>query len=483
MNNFDQILSEGFLLLLKKSERQNLFRKFCEMAEISVLRGQNSFVLDIDAQKEIDDVVKRIEFSESHLSHEVMDFVFSSLERYQLNTSHPCYFGVFNPHPSTMGVIADCLVAVINPQLASSRSSKFCIAVEEHLINYFGTIFGYQRDKIDGIFTTGGTEANYTAMFSALNEKIPDFKTQGLCSLRQQPVIYCSSETHHSIARAARLVGLGSDALRVLPVDDNLQFDSQRLDHAITSDRNAGRLPLLIVATLGSTSAGIIDPLDSLAAISEKHDVWFHVDGAYGAAICMLENYSSLLQGLSRSDSIAFDAHKWLSMPMGCGLYVSRHKGSLRDAFDVEESPYMPNETRFSDSCEPYRQSMQWSRRAMGLKLFMTLMVHGEEGYRATLRHQLHMGELLKAKLREQGFRIKNNTPLPVACFVDGETNADPESMHRYVINSKKAFLTTTKLRGEIFLRAGVPNFLTQEEHIDHLLLLLNEARRHLRGG
>lgn len=480
-NNFDKLLRDGFSLLLSEKQRQEIWDQVGVAFE-NIYKSQNeNFVFNDNLNLEFMPLLKNIDFFKKREPTEVIKLIIDSLHSYQLNTIHPAYFGVFNPAPSSMSIIADAIVAFFNPQLASSKSGNFSIAVEEYLLNFFGKSFGYDKDHLEGIFTTGATEAINTALFCALNQKLPSFKAYGLLHSTKTPIIYCTNETHHSIFRAARLCGLGEKSLSVINVDNKLKFDISRLEEQIKKDILNGKLPVFLVATLGSTSAGVIDPILELAKIANKYNIWFHVDAAFGGALALLPEFNDFKKAVALSDSIAFDPHKWLSVSMGCGMYIARHPGLLRESFDVEESFYMPKEARSAVMTEPYRQSMQWSRRFIGLKLFMTLMVHGTEGYQYALRHQMRMGQILKNKLGDNNWIIKNDTFLPVICFVD-KNGADPESVVSFVVKTKRAFLTTTKLShtNQTTLRAGIPNFLTQEEHLDLLVTLLNDARRSL---
>lgn len=478
-NDFDKLLEEGFALLLGKDQREHVWKAFIDVSEAVIASAAARPVFDETLHSNVDDALSSLDFSQARDPRVVLNFVVDLLARFQLNTSHPRYFGVFNPSSSTMGMVAEALTALFNPQLASSTSSKACIAIEDHLLHYFSKRFGYQEDTCEGSFTTGASEANYTALLCALQHSLPRFREHGLASAKGVPMVYCSSETHHSVARAVRIMGLGSRSLRVINVDKHLQIDTAMLETSINEDISAGHQPLFVVGTVGSTSAGVIDPMDDIATICERYGLWFHVDAAWGGAIALLDEYASVMRGCARADSIAFDPHKWLSVPMGCGMFLTRHRGVMRRTFDVDESPYMPESTRVLDTTEPYRQSLQWSRRFIGLKLFMTLMVHGDTAYQATLRHQIYMGELLKAKLAAHQWRVVNETPLPVLCFIDLH-GCDVESLRRDVIATKQAFLTTTKLTfdNKKVLRAGIPNFLTQENHLDEFIGILNGARR-----
>jgi glutamate/tyrosine decarboxylase-like PLP-dependent enzyme len=176
---------------------------------------------------------------------EVVAHVTRGLEVDQVHTSHPGYFGLFNPAPTTMGVAADTLVAAFNPQLASWSHSPFANAAERHVIQTFGSRFGYAAT--DGTFTSGGTEANHTAVLTALTQSFPQFATEGLTGLR--PVLYVSEQAHHSFHKAARVSGLGAAGLREVPVGEDQTLDVAALTRAIEEDRRAGKTPFMVVGT------------------------------------------------------------------------------------------------------------------------------------------------------------------------------------------------------------------------------------------
>src|SRR5262249_2175877 len=161
------------------------------------------------------------------------------LTRFLVHTPHPGYYGLFNPAPTTMGIAADALVAAFNPQLAAWNHSPFPVELENHLVRAFGSRFGYDANRCDGVFASRGAEANHPAVLAALTHAFPDFSRAGLRGLPAQPVMYVSSEGHHSLLKAARLCGLGSDACRTIPVDDKLQMDLAALKRQLRTDRDA----------------------------------------------------------------------------------------------------------------------------------------------------------------------------------------------------------------------------------------------------
>jgi glutamate/tyrosine decarboxylase-like PLP-dependent enzyme len=410
-----------------------------------------------------------------------VDFVAEGLRRHQVHVAHPRYFGLFNPAPSTMGIAADALVAAFNPQLAAWSHSPLAVEIEQHLIGAFGVRFGYDGESVDGTFTSGGAEANHTALLTSLIYHFPAMDRAGVRALPGQPVFYASSESHHSLLKAARLCGLGTDALHEIPVNDRLQMDENVLRAAITRDRAAGLLPFMVVATAGTTTAGIIDPLGSLAEVAGRERLWFHVDAAWGGAAVLVPELRPLLEGIERADSITFDAHKFLSVPMSASMVLTRHRDILERTFRTQTG-YMPREATGMEVIDPYAHSMQWSRRFIGLKLFLTLAVAGWDGYAETLRRQVALGDRLRRELRGSDWEVVNETPLPVVCFRYGrrgraESGADVTEILRAVLASGRAWISTAQVRSQTVLRACITNYRTGPEDVDALVRVLNEAR------
>jgi glutamate/tyrosine decarboxylase-like PLP-dependent enzyme len=410
-----------------------------------------------------------------------LEFAIDGLTNYQTQTPHPRYFGLFNPSAATMGVVADALVAAFNTQAGAWHHSAFAVEVEQHLLRALAARFGFDPARTEGTFTSGGTEANQTALLVAITRAFPDFAAAGARGLATAPVFYVSAESHHSLHRAARVSGLGNTAVREIPVDERLRMKVSALESRIAADRRADLAPFLIVATAGTTSAGAIDPLPAIAGIAAREKLWLHVDAAWGGAAALVPELRPLLAGIERADSITFDPHKWLSVPMGAGMYLNRHPGLLEKAFSVDAA-YVPRSAG-SLVADAYTASMQWSRRFIGLKLFLSLAVAGWEGYAAALRHMVEMANLLRRELDAAGWQVMFPTPLPVVCFVDGKNprgqSADfIEGIARRVVSSGAAWISTTRVGpGTPLLRACITNFHTGPEDIRALVAALGSAR------
>ncbi|HXV65007.1 MAG TPA: pyridoxal-dependent decarboxylase [Vicinamibacteria bacterium] len=424
-------------------------------------------------------LLEDIDFSTPMSVGEALDRVLEGLRHHQVHNGHPRYFGLFNPATSTMSVAADALAAAFNPQLAAWTHAPFACEVERLLIRELGVKFGYPGEVVGGSFTTGGAEANHTALLTALVRHFPRFAEDGLRSLPAQPTLYVSSESHHSFLKAARLCGLGTSAVRPVEVDESFLMVPEALRASIREDRKAGRHPLFAVATLGTTGAGLVDPVDAIALVAHEEGLWVHADAAWGGAAILVPELRPLLKGVERADSITFDAHKWLSVPMGAGMFFTRHPELLDDVFGVVAG-YMPRAGEGIDVREPHRSSMQWSRRFIGLKLFLTLLVAGFDGYATMIREMVRLGDLLRERLTDGGWDIVNRTKLPVVCFRDRRA-PDTEAVRAIsdaLVESGDAWTSVTLVGGRIpALRACITNFHTRERDLDFLLRCLSEAR------
>ena len=462
-------------LLLDSATRASVWKHLSEIIEAYITGIEHRRVTPELAPRKIQVQLRACDFQQPVAPNEAMDFVARGLSEYQVHTAHPRYFGLFVPAPTTMGIVADALAAAFNPQLAAWSHGPMAVEIEQHLIRSFGECFGYDPLRTDGTFCSGGAEANHTALLTALVRAFPDFAAKGTRALPGQPVLYASAESHHSFLKVARFCGIGDDAVRRIEVDGRLKMIPHGLETAIERDRAAGFAPFMVVATAGTTSAGIIDPLPELGAIAARENLWYHVDAAWGGAAAMVPELRPLLNGISSADSITFDPHKWLSVPMGAGLYLTRHMEMMDHTFLVRTN-YMPREAAGMDVIEPFTHSMQWSRRFIGLKLFLTLLVAGWEGYAAALRHQTAMGELLRSELCKADWRIETETLLPVICFSDPH-GADPHAIVKEIVASGEAWISMTTLLGTPVLRACITNYRTQPGDVHSLVAILNRTR------
>ena len=472
--------------LLDAEQREKLWESLAETIEQYLTSIRDIPASTDPAPESVRALVDRFDFSRPLLPNEALRLVAESLSATQVHTPHPRYFGLFNPTPTTMGIAADALVAAFNPQLAVWKHNPFGTEVERRLMRELGSRFGYAPDTTDGIMCSGGSEANHTALLAALAHAFPALDRDGLRGLPAQPVFYVSAESHHSFHKASRLCGLGSSAVRQIEVDADLRMQPAALEAAIREDRKRGFAPFLVVGTAGTTNAGAIDPLPEIAEIAARESLWFHADAAWGGAASLVPELRPLLAGIERADSITIDAHKWLCVPMGAGIFLTRHPEALRRTFHISAA-YVPPQAAGIQAADAYESSLQWSRRFIGLKLFLSLAVAGWDGYAATIRHMTEIGAQLRRELVAAEWEVVNSTPLPICCFRDAtfpDGSADYlESIVQEVIASGKAWISTTRLRNSIpVLRACITSYRTTPDDLRILISALNDARVKLRS-
>jgi aromatic-L-amino-acid/L-tryptophan decarboxylase len=426
------------------------------------------------------DLESRFDFVAPIPLEDLTQQVTSLLRRYAIHVTHPRYFGLFNPSVSTTAIVADALVALYNPQLATWSHSPGANEIERLTLRYLARALGFGGDASFATFTTGGLEANLSAVIVALTHRFPEHQHDGVAAVEGKPAIYVTGETHHSFVKICRIAGLGIDALREVPMTSTYAMDARTLRTAIEADVRTGRSPFLIVGTAGTTGGGIVDPLAELADVARESGTWFHVDAAWGGAAALVPRLRPTLRGIEHADSVTWDAHKWLSAPMGAGMFFCRHPDAVQRAFDVSTS-YMPLDAT-AKTVDPYRTTVQWSRRAIGLKVFMSLAERGRDGFADQIDHQARMGDVLRSKLTGAGWIVVNASVLPLVCFTHGDIRSGrlstPDILER-VYARGNVWLSDVVLGGrERVLRACITSFRTNEEDVQCLIDELELARQ-----
>ncbi|HYL70991.1 MAG TPA: pyridoxal-dependent decarboxylase, partial [Candidatus Dormibacteraeota bacterium] len=330
---------------------------------------------------------------------QLLEWSIGVLEHGVTHQTHPRYFGLFNPTPTFPAQCADRIVSSFNPQLASATTSPAAVALEAHVIRSVAQRAGFPPGA-GGHFTSGGSEANYTGMLCALTRAHPSFASDGARAFPGQPVFYVSKECHGSWVKIAHQVGIGRSAAHLVPTDGRGRMSAAALEQGVAGDLAAGRVPFLIVATAGTSNAGMVDPLNACADLAARYGLWYHADAAWGGSIVASERLRAAVAGLERADSATIDAHKWFATTMGCGMFIVRNPAALTAAFQVAAT-YMPSREL---SLDPYTNSVQWSRRFLGLRLFLSLAAAGWAGHAAHIERAVAQAAWIRAALQKKGW-------------------------------------------------------------------------------
>jgi glutamate/tyrosine decarboxylase-like PLP-dependent enzyme len=402
----------------------------------------------------------------------LLSWTIGQLEHGVVHITHPRYFGLFNPAPSFPSQCADRIAAAFNPQLATATTSPAAVEIEACVIRAMAGRAGLPPDA-GGHFTTGGAEANYTALICALTRSNPEFALSGARAFNGNPVFYVSRDSHLAWFKIAHQAGIGRSAARLVATDGAGRLDPDALEAALKSDRAEGRVPIMIAATAGTTNAGMIDPLARTGEIAAAAGLWHHVDAAWGGALIASEARRGVLSGIERADSLTIDAHKWFATTMGCGMFLTRHAAALSAAFQVATG-YMPSN---DPGIDPYLTSMQWSRRFLGLRLFLSLAAAGWTGYARHVERAIGLIALLGERLSAKGWSIVNRSPLAVLCVEPPPGSGDAAAIVGRVLASGRAWISAATFEGRRVVRICATHGETTACDIAELVAALEAAR------
>ncbi len=393
--------------------------------------------------------------------------------KWSLHAANPGYLGLFIPAATKASIVADALVSLYNPQLAVWSHAPIANEIERHVLRYIAMKIGYSKDEAFSNFTSGGSEANHTALLVALAKQAPEYLEGGVYALKKRPIVYMSGAGHNSFDKIIKNIGLGLHSLRKIELDESLRINLEYLESQIRKDIDAGHRPAVLIGTAGTTASGAIDPLPELALLAKKYAMWFHTDAAWAGAAVLSNTLRPYLKGIELSDSVTIDAHKWFSVAMGAGMFFTRHTEAVQKAFNIQAS-YMPSHLQI----EPYVTTLQWSRRCIGLKLFMALAEKGEEAMVEQMEQQCRLTEYMRDGLMADGWQIVNDSKVGVLNFIQPQANPGrtaPDEIQKQLEQEGEFWLSTVVLPnyGKV-LRACVTSSNTREEHIDRLVRRLN---------
>ncbi len=413
------------------------------------------------------------DFDEPRPMKELLDWTLAQLEHGVVHLNHPRYFGLFNPAPNFPSQCADRIAGSFNPQLASSGSSPVPVAIEAHVIRAIARRAGFPPETA-GHFTVSGSEANYTSLVCALTRADPRFAADGVRAFAGPVALYTSRECQPAWFKIVHQAGIGRTALRLIATDGQGHMDAQALAQTIAQDREAGVVPILLSATAGTTGGGVVDPLDRCAAIAREQHIWYHVDAAWGGAALCSERLRGELAGIELADSVTIDAHKWFATTMGCGMFITRHAATLSEAFQVA-ADFMPSN---ASSLDPYLNSVQWSRRFMGLRLFLSLAAAGWTGYGAHVERAVEEIAAIRGRLVALGWSAVNDSRLAVLCVVPPPGSREIREIVRRLLASGRAWAARSHFEGREVVRICATHGETTLADVEELVEALQSAAR-----
>ena len=432
---------------------------------------QGSVVPDFDLERFAEELA-RFRFDQPVPLNEASTWAITQLEHGCVHMTHPRYLGLFNPAPSFPARCADRIVATFNPQLATATTSPAAVAIEAHVIRAWSQRAGLPPEAT-GHFTSGGSEANGAALACALTRAEPGFAAHGARAFAGPPVFYISSDSHLAWIKLAHLAGIGREAARLVPADPFGRMSMAALKDLIVQDRENGCIPVMVVATAGTTNAGAVDPLADCRRVAQAAGAWFHVDAAWGGALLASETHRGLLAGIEHVDSLTIDAHKWLATTMGCGMFITARPDVLPVTFGVQTS-YMPSHTK---SLDPFLTSAQWSRRFGGLRLFLSLAAAGWAGHAAHVENSVLLGRQLAAEMSSRGWSVANDPVMAVVCLEPPLGSQPVREIVRAVLARGDAWVSVATFSGKDVIRACITHGQTTKADVTAVAATLDLGR------
>ncbi|HUM47402.1 MAG TPA: pyridoxal-dependent decarboxylase [Chitinophagales bacterium] len=389
---------------------------------------------------------------------------------------HPRFWGWVMGTGSSSAMLADMLSSGIN--LNQGGGNQMGSRVEHQVIDWFRELFGYPKEA-SGLVVSGGSMANLIGLTVARYAKADfDLRKEGIYGSKKRMMVYASSEVHNCSNKAVELLGLGSESLRLIPVNDNYEMDIEALAAQIKQDREQGKQPFCVVGTAVTVNTGAVDDLNALADLCEKENLWFHVDGAIGAMLALSEKYSYVIKGMERADSIAFDLHKWMYVPYEAGCTLVRKGLQHYQAFSMH-ADYLAHEDRgvaagdiwFSD------YGVELSRGFKALKIWMTMKEHGVKKFGRLVTQNIEQVQYLKSLVEtNEKLELLAPAPMNILCFrytAPSMSNEQLNILNKELLirlhESGVAVPSYTVLHGKYALRVANTNHRTRRDDFDLL--------------
>lgn len=350
------------------------------------------------------------------------------------------------------------------------------VRMENSLIRWVASLMGYPADCV-GNLSSGGSIANLSAIVAARDhQKITSEKVK-------RAVIYVSSQAHHCILKAIRISGLTECVIRIIPLDENYRMKTDALEAAIVEDLKQNLIPFLVIASAGTTDVGAIDPLETIGQIAKKHDLWYHIDAAYGGFFILTEQGKKLFKGIELSDSVVMDPHKGLFVPYGLGMVLVKNKQAVMTS-QFYRANYMQDTIGVDEELSPADLSPELTKHFRGLRMWLPLKLLGLKPFRACLEEKLMLTRYFYSEVKKLGFETGPYPELSVTTYrfvpKKGDANAFNKKMMEEIAEDGRVFISSTTLEGKFMLRLAVLSFRTHLSTINILLDLLREKTKGL---
>jgi aromatic-L-amino-acid/L-tryptophan decarboxylase len=415
---------------------------------------------------------------ESSSSEAVLSELQKKLFPYCTNVGHPGYMGLITPSPNPVGVIADFICSAINQNVGAYSIGPSAVAMERRVVRWLTDLCGYDA-KAGGNLTSGGMMANFIGLKVGRDAVTGDVAQHD--GINGRWAVYASEERHVSVDKAVDCVGLGRNALRVLPTNEKFQVRIDALEEAIARDKKNGIRPMCIVGVFGTTNTGAVDDIRKLREIADREGMWLHADAAYGGGMLLSHQWSMRDRGLELADSITIDPHKWFYAPLDAGAVLVKNHDRLTASFGIKPA-YLTDELDHSNErYQYYVHGFEQSRRFRSLKVWMSFKRYGSrqigDWIDNNVRQAKHLYDLVE---KDPDFEPASEPPMSAICirFKGGDlSEAESKALHAEVAQrveqGGRFWMSTTELKGRTWFRINPVNFRTRREHMEELFQLL----------
>jgi glutamate/tyrosine decarboxylase-like PLP-dependent enzyme len=414
---------------------------------------------------------------------------------------HPRFFAYVASPATPPGAFADLIASTLNATVTSWRSGPAATEIELIVVRWLGSLISY-GENVHGLLTSGGSMANLLALLIALRSRSEGSPAHdGLWRNQTPQSIYASDQIHMSIPKAADILGIGRNQVRIVDTDDRFRIKTTNLRQRIKADLQGGLKPFCVVASAGTVNTGAVDPLKEVADVAREFGLWFHVDGAYGVPATLDPAKQSLFAGLELADSVSLDPHKWLYTPVDCGCLLFHDEAVARSAFSANEADYIKvHEQDDEESFAFWDYGMELSRRFRALKVWFTLKYYGARRLAEAIRDDNALARYLADTINDsEDFELLAPVELSICCFrylppsvrkslpsasaAEGQRlNSSLDQLNARIMHDVqrggRAYLSNATIRGRFALRVCITNFRTTRADIDFTLEVIRDAAR-----
>ena len=416
------------------------------------------------------------------------------------HNGHPRFFGYVASPSTPIGAYADLVASALNANLTCWRSGPAGTEVERTLVRWLGSMIGF-HENAHGLLTSGGSMANLIALLIASRTKSgTDISSKGLWNSGPPLTIYASEEIHMSVAKAVDILGFGREQMRIIECDNRMRMNVEILRQRIQIDLSEGLRPFCVVGSAGTVNTGAVDPLNDIADVAAEFNLWFHVDGAYGAPGSLDPRKKALFAGLERADSVSLDPHKWLYVPVDAGCLLLRDQAGARTTFNAADADYIKVHGHSDEEAFAFWDyGIELSRRFRALKIWLTLRYYGVRRIAEAIAEDNSLAEYLASIVsKAEDFELMAPVELSICCFrylpaafrlrlqtavsetelavVNEELDRLNEQLMSAVQTSGRAYLSNATVHGRFALRACITNFRTTRADIDETIEVIREA-------